>query len=77
LGLPKDQLIAYLQSFPELSPSRLDLLMEMLDQGGQLIMKSTWHLNGGKDFQQTKSYASHKRLCAHEFTVRHAEGRLL
>ena len=39
-------------------------------------MKPTWESNGGKDFQQTKSYANHKRLCAHEFTVRHAEGRL-
>jgi hypothetical protein len=76
LGLPREQLITYLQTFPELSPSRLKLLMEMLDQGGQPIMKSTWQPNGGIAFQQTKSYASHKRLCAHEFTVRHAEGRL-
>jgi hypothetical protein len=76
LGLPTDQLIAYLQSFSELSPSRLDLLIEMLDQGCQPIMKSTWHLNEGKGFQQTKSYASHKRRCGHELTVRHAEGCL-
>jgi hypothetical protein len=75
-GLPANRLEDYLNSIPVLTPERIRTTMELFTVGAQAIMKSDWKPNGGIGIKQTKGYESHRRLCAHEFTTRHNEGRL-
>jgi hypothetical protein len=49
--------------------------MEVAGKEHRRIMKPGWNPNGGIGFKQTPSYAVHRRLCAHEITTRHMEGR--